>query len=133
MGRRNGRVSAKIIFQHTITAAYYDLRVSVLIRNMEDIPDPSSSTAGQVLYFEVLELQPILLAISFMRTERVSSEQKYVIEPLLPINVLTSLQAQYTEPAGGSAERHDDGGWKYQRCPAGNECTGHQGHAVEHD
>jgi vacuolar protein sorting-associated protein 13A/C len=32
--------------------------------------------AGQALYFEVLELQPIKLSISFMRTERISSEEK---------------------------------------------------------
>ena len=49
---------------------------SVLIAQGSDIPDPTVSTTGQVLYFEVLELQPILLSISFMRAERVSSEEK---------------------------------------------------------
>jgi vacuolar protein sorting-associated protein 13A/C len=33
---------------------------------------------GQELYFEVLELQPIKLSLSFMRTERVNSEEKSV-------------------------------------------------------
>lgn len=49
---------------------------SVLNAQGSDIPDPTVSTTGQVLYFEVLELQPILLSISFMRAERVSSEEK---------------------------------------------------------
>lgn len=33
---------------------------------------------GTELYFEVLELQPIRLSISFMRTERVNEEDQYV-------------------------------------------------------
>jgi vacuolar protein sorting-associated protein 13A/C len=38
---------------------------------------------GQELYFEVLELQPIKLSLSFMRTERVNSEEKSVqLSPL---------------------------------------------------
>lgn len=52
---------------------------SLLIQHAEDIPEPTAPVAGQDLYFEVLELQPIKLLISFMRTERVSSEEKYVI------------------------------------------------------
>ncbi|KAF7791866.1 hypothetical protein EIP86_002890 [Pleurotus ostreatoroseus] len=48
----------------------------ILIAEPDDIPEPQSSSAGENLYFEVLELQPIQLAISFMRTERVSSEEQ---------------------------------------------------------
>lgn len=51
---------------------------SVLIQHPEDIPEPQKTAAGQDLYFEVLELQPIRLTLSFMRTERVSSEEKCV-------------------------------------------------------
>ncbi|TFK30442.1 vacuolar protein sorting-associated protein vps13 [Coprinopsis marcescibilis] len=59
--------------------------------NLDDILDPTSSSIGQELYFEVLELQPIMLALSFMRTERVSSEEKLSIRnPLAVIvNALT--------------------------------------------
>ena len=32
------------------------------------------------MYFEVLELQPIKLSMSFMRTERVSGEDKYALQ-----------------------------------------------------
>lgn len=49
---------------------------SILITQPEEIVEPEASAEGQELYFEVLELQPIKLAISFMRTERVSSEEQ---------------------------------------------------------
>jgi hypothetical protein len=51
---------------------------SVLIQHPDDIPEPSPSNAGQHLYFELLELQPIKLLLSFMRTERINSEEKFV-------------------------------------------------------
>jgi hypothetical protein len=51
---------------------------SVLIENPDVTPEPRPQQAGQDLYFEVLELQPIRLALSFMRTERVSSDSKSV-------------------------------------------------------
>ena len=50
---------------------------SVLIQHSEGIPEPKDTDSGQDLYFEVLELQPIKLSISFTRTERVSGEDKY--------------------------------------------------------
>lgn len=49
---------------------------SVLIAQPDEIVEPEDTAEGQELYFEVLELQPIQLAISFMRTERVSSEEQ---------------------------------------------------------
>lgn len=49
---------------------------SVLIQHPEEIPEPQAVAAGQDLYFEVLELQPIKLSLSFMRTERVNSDEK---------------------------------------------------------
>lgn len=48
----------------------------MLIQHPDDIPEPSAGAVGQVLYFEVLELQPIKLSLSFMRTERINSEEK---------------------------------------------------------
>lgn len=63
----------------------------ILIQHPEEIPEPQLSAAGQVVYFEVLELQPIQLSLSFMRTERVSSEEKLSIRnPLaVVVNALT--------------------------------------------
>ncbi|KAF7306925.1 hypothetical protein MIND_00485000 [Mycena indigotica] len=51
----------------------------------------AESTPGADLYFEVLELQPIKLSLSFMRTERVSAEEKLSIRnPLaVVINAIT--------------------------------------------
>ncbi|KAG1749982.1 vacuolar protein sorting-associated protein 13 [Suillus paluster] len=63
----------------------------VLIQHPEDIPEPQISAAGQDVYFELLELQPIQLSLSFMATERVSSEEKLSIRnPLaVVVNALT--------------------------------------------
>uniref|UniRef100_A0A0W0G3E4 Putative vacuolar protein sorting-associated protein vps13 n=1 Tax=Moniliophthora roreri TaxID=221103 RepID=A0A0W0G3E4_MONRR len=62
----------------------------ILIESTE-IPEPKDTAAGQDIYFEVLELQPIKLSLSFMRTERVSSEEKLSIRnPLaVVVNALT--------------------------------------------
>ncbi|KAH9486936.1 Vacuolar protein sorting-associated protein 13 [Psilocybe cubensis] len=65
--------------------------VDVLLQNINSIPEPSTQTVGQDLYFEILELQPIKLSLSFMRTERVNSEEKLSIRnPLaVVVNALT--------------------------------------------
>lgn len=57
----------------------------VLIAEPGDVPDPSVTKTGQELYFEVLELQPIRLSLSFMRTERVSSEKRMAIRNPLAV------------------------------------------------
>lgn len=60
-----------------IKGASWDVaQEDILIQSPEDIPEPQAVARGQDLYFEVLELQPIKLSISFMRTERVSGEDK---------------------------------------------------------
>jgi len=62
---------------------------SVLIQHPDAIPEPNNNSAGQDLYFEVLELQPIKLSLSFMRTERVNSDEKYFWTVLLSHWLLT--------------------------------------------
>ena len=52
---------------------------SILIPFPEGLKEPELNTSGQDLYFEVLELQPIRLAISFMRTERLNAEDRCVV------------------------------------------------------
>ncbi|KAJ8463158.1 hypothetical protein ONZ45_g17681 [Pleurotus djamor] len=71
--------------------SWEDETVDVLIKDPDDIPEPQEVAVGQVLYFEVLELQPIKLSLSFMRTERMNSEDKLVLRnPLaVVINALT--------------------------------------------
>ncbi|KAJ7169902.1 vacuolar protein sorting-associated protein 13 [Mycena filopes] len=63
----------------------------VLIQNEGEIQEPKDTAVGEDLYFEVLELQPIKLSLSFMRTERVSAEEKLSIRnPLaVVINAIT--------------------------------------------
>lgn len=63
----------------------------VLIQNEGEILEPKDTAIGEDLYFEVLELQPIKLSLSFMRTERVSAEEKLSIRnPLaVVINAIT--------------------------------------------
>ncbi|KAJ6604648.1 vacuolar protein sorting-associated protein 13 [Mycena vulgaris] len=63
----------------------------VLIQNEGEILEPKDTAVGEDLYFEVLELQPIKLSLSFMRTERVSAEEKLSIRNPLAvlINALT--------------------------------------------
>jgi vacuolar protein sorting-associated protein 13A/C len=41
-----------------------------------DIPEPRQQQSGQDIYFEVLNIQPMQLDLSFMRTERVNAEDK---------------------------------------------------------
>ncbi|KAI8957626.1 vacuolar protein sorting-associated protein 13 [Daldinia sp. FL1419] len=41
-----------------------------------DIPEPKQEQSGQDIYFEVLNIQPMQLDLSFMRTERVNVEDK---------------------------------------------------------
>ncbi|KAI8995643.1 vacuolar protein sorting-associated protein 13 [Trametes punicea] len=57
-------------------ASWDEGQEDILLQFPEDIPEPQATARGQDLYFEVLELQPIKLSISFMRTERVSGEEK---------------------------------------------------------
>lgn len=56
----------------------FNLVRSVLIQYPGEIPEPQNATGGADIYFEVLELQPIKLFLSFMRTESVSTEQRCV-------------------------------------------------------
>ncbi|KAL0951191.1 hypothetical protein HGRIS_007919 [Hohenbuehelia grisea] len=62
----------------------------VLIASPGEIPEPQDETGGTELYFEVLELQPIQLSLSFMRTERVNSDEKLVLKNPLAV-VLNAL------------------------------------------
>lgn len=48
----------------------------ILIEYPESIPEPEDTVSGLTYYFEVLELQPIRLALSFMRMDRVSGEER---------------------------------------------------------
>ncbi|KAL0581607.1 Vacuolar protein sorting-associated protein 13 [Marasmius crinis-equi] len=72
-------------------ASWEESTKDVLIEYPEEIPEPRTTTVGQNIYFEVLELQPIKLSLSFMRADRVSSDEKLSIRnPLaVVVNALT--------------------------------------------
>ncbi|KAH9950347.1 vacuolar protein sorting-associated protein 13 [Amylocystis lapponica] len=60
-------------------ASWDEGQEDILIPHPDDIPEPRETASGEDIYFEVLELQPVRLAISFMRTERLSGEDKLSI------------------------------------------------------
>jgi len=49
--------------------------ISVLIAHPVEISEPEDIPSERNLYFEVLELQPISLSLSFERTERPGGEK----------------------------------------------------------
>ena len=49
--------------------------ISVLIEQPVEIPEPEDLPSERDLYFEVLELQPIRLSLSFERTDRLNGEK----------------------------------------------------------
>ncbi|TFK77101.1 vacuolar protein sorting-associated protein 13 [Pluteus cervinus] len=62
-----------------------------LTQHPTDVAEPKDTTTGSTLYFEVFELQPIMLSLSFMTTERVSSGEPLSLHnPLaVVVNALT--------------------------------------------
>ncbi|KAK2461917.1 hypothetical protein APHAL10511_006380 [Amanita phalloides] len=48
----------------------------MLMDQANDLSEPPHTAAGQNVYFEILEFQPIMLSLSFMRTERVNSDKQ---------------------------------------------------------
>ncbi|KAJ7254114.1 hypothetical protein B0H12DRAFT_1202424 [Mycena haematopus] len=82
-----------ILLQALTIEADEDLLFSIydLTQIKGEIQEPTDTAAGEDLYFEVLELQPIKLSLSFMRTERVTAEEKLSIRnPLaVVINAIT--------------------------------------------
>lgn len=49
--------------------------ISVLIERSVEISEPEDLPSERDLYFELLELQPIRLSLSFERTDRLSGEK----------------------------------------------------------
>lgn len=52
--------------------------LSVLTEEGSDLPEAPQVIPSTEVYFESLELQPIQLDLSFMRTETLNSDQEYV-------------------------------------------------------
>ncbi|WWC86271.1 uncharacterized protein L201_001144 [Kwoniella dendrophila CBS 6074] len=57
-------------------AAWKDETHDVLIEHPKDIPEPDISSTQADVFFEALQLQPVSLELSFMRTDRVNVDEK---------------------------------------------------------
>jgi vacuolar protein sorting-associated protein 13A/C len=68
-------------------ASWEEEQTHVLIEQPVEIPEPEDLASENNLYFEVLELQPIRLSLSFERTDRVSGEEKLELRNPLAVIV----------------------------------------------
>ncbi|KAI9512588.1 hypothetical protein F5148DRAFT_973480 [Russula earlei] len=71
-------------------ASWEDEQQHILIAQPVEILEPEDIPSERDLYFEVLELQPISLSLSFERTDRLSGEKLELRNPLaVVVNALT--------------------------------------------
>ncbi|TVY16543.1 Vacuolar protein sorting-associated protein 13 [Lachnellula arida] len=69
-------VFALLEFSKVPGASWSETHEGVLCDDSLDIPEPTQVEAGQDIYFELLNIQPMQLDLSFVRTDRVNVEDK---------------------------------------------------------
>ncbi|KAI1407326.1 vacuolar protein sorting-associated protein 13 [Hypoxylon sp. FL1857] len=69
-------IYAVLDFSKVPGASWSEVNEGKLCDEGLDIPEPKQEQSGQDIYFEVLNIQPMQLDLSFMRTERVNVEDK---------------------------------------------------------
>lgn len=69
-------VYALLEFSKVPGASWSETHEGVLCDETLDIPEPKQEQSGQDIYFELLNIQPMQLDLSFVRTERVNVEDK---------------------------------------------------------
>jgi vacuolar protein sorting-associated protein 13A/C len=69
-------VYALLEFSKVPGASWSEHHEGVLCDDSLDIPEPKAQQQGQDIYFELLNIQPMQLDLSFVRTERVNVEDK---------------------------------------------------------
>ncbi|KAI2622272.1 vacuolar protein sorting-associated protein 13 [Xylaria nigripes] len=69
-------IYAVLDFSKVPGASWSETNEGKLCTEDVDIPEPKQEESGQDIYFEVLNIQPMQLDLSFMRTERVNIEDK---------------------------------------------------------
>ncbi|TVY71541.1 Vacuolar protein sorting-associated protein, partial [Lachnellula suecica] len=69
-------VFALLEFSKVPGASWSETHEGVLCDDNLDIPEPNQIEAGQDMYFELLNIQPMQLDLSFVRTDRVNVEDK---------------------------------------------------------
>ncbi|RKF58530.1 Vacuolar protein sorting-associated protein 13 [Erysiphe neolycopersici] len=57
-------------------ASWSETQESILCDESLDLPEPKQNQSGQDIYFELLNIQPMQLDLSFVRTDRVNVEDK---------------------------------------------------------
>ncbi|ESZ98798.1 putative Vacuolar protein sorting-associated protein 13 [Sclerotinia borealis F-4128] len=84
-------VWAVLEFSKVPGASWSETHEGVLCDESLDIPEPKQEQSGQDIYFELLNIQPMQLDLSFVRTDRVNVEDKTSSKnPLMFfLNVLT--------------------------------------------
>lgn len=69
-------VYALLEFSKVPGATWSETHEGVLCDDSLDIPEPTQDQSGQDMYFELLNIQPMQLDLSFVRTDRVNVEDK---------------------------------------------------------
>lgn len=69
-------IFAVLEFSKVPGAAWSETHEGVLCDESLDIPEPKQEQSGQDIYFELLNIQPMQLDLSFVRTDRVNVEDK---------------------------------------------------------
>jgi vacuolar protein sorting-associated protein 13A/C len=69
-------VFALLEFSKVPGASWSETHEGKLCDDSLDIPEPTQEQSGQDIYFELLNIQPMQLDLSFVRTERVNVEDK---------------------------------------------------------
>ncbi|KAH8784607.1 hypothetical protein BGZ57DRAFT_882885 [Hyaloscypha finlandica] len=69
-------VYALLEFSKVPGASWSEVHEGVLCDENLDIPEPKQEQTGQDMYFELLNIQPMQLDLSFVRTDRVNVEDK---------------------------------------------------------
>ncbi|TAQ85401.1 hypothetical protein B7494_g6292 [Chlorociboria aeruginascens] len=69
-------VYALLEFSKVPGASWSETHEGILCDDSLDIPEPKQEEQGQDIYFELLNIQPMQLDLSFVRTERVNVEDK---------------------------------------------------------
>ncbi|EKD14034.1 uncharacterized protein L3040_007960 [Drepanopeziza brunnea f. sp. 'multigermtubi'] len=69
-------VYALLEFSKVPGATWSETHEGVLCDESLDIPEPTQDQSGQDMYFELLNIQPMQLDLSFVRTDRVNVEDK---------------------------------------------------------
>ncbi|TGO33442.1 hypothetical protein BHYA_0246g00100 [Botrytis hyacinthi] len=69
-------IFAVLEFSKVPGASWSETHEGVLCDESLDIPEPKQEQSGQDIYFELLNIQPMQLDLSFVRTDRVNVEDK---------------------------------------------------------